>query len=123
MGCAAAQSAARGRRPVTARVDVEEEETMKAAVDVVMREVGRLDFMANVSAVLSDGKMRPETSIARTEAANMTRVRGERGGAYDDDEAFLAVDAENGGEERDGGWWGTRSGDRELVGAREQRRG
>ena len=63
-----------GTRLVTARVDVEEEETMAKAVEVVMREVGRLDFMANVSAVLSDGKMRPETSIARTEAANMTRA-------------------------------------------------
>ena len=64
-----------GTRLVTARVDVEEEETMKAAVDVVMREVGRLDFMANVSAVLSDGKMRPETSIARTEAGEYARAR------------------------------------------------
>lgn len=63
-----------GARLVTARVDVEDETTIEAAVETVMREVGRLDFMANVSAVLSDGKMRPETSIARTEAAHLHRA-------------------------------------------------
>lgn len=63
-----------GARLVTARVDVEDESTIEAAVETVMREVGRLDFMANVSAVLSDGKMRPETSIARTEAAHLHRA-------------------------------------------------
>jgi NAD(P)-dependent dehydrogenase (short-subunit alcohol dehydrogenase family) len=63
-----------GARLVTARVDVEDESTIEAAVETVVREVGRLDFMANVSAVLSDGKMRPETSIARTEAAHLHRA-------------------------------------------------
>jgi NAD(P)-dependent dehydrogenase (short-subunit alcohol dehydrogenase family) len=62
---------AHGDRLRVLRVDAKDEASMKAAAATVEREFGRLDFMANVSAVLSEGKMRPETSIARTEAENM----------------------------------------------------
>lgn len=63
----------RGRVRVV-RVDAADEASMKAAVEIVEKEIGRLDFMANVSAVLTEGKMRPETSINRTEAEHMLRA-------------------------------------------------
>ena len=69
-----ALAARHGGRVMVLRVDAADEASMKSAAETVEKEIGRLDFMANVSAVLTEGKMRPETSIARTEAEHMLRA-------------------------------------------------
>lgn len=66
-----ALAAKHGARLRVLRVDATDEESIIAAAKTVAEEYGRLDFMANVSAVLSTESMRPETSIARCEAENM----------------------------------------------------
>jgi len=62
-----------GARLRVLRVDATDVSTIEAAAKIVESEFGRLDFLANVSAVLSDPArgMRPETSILRTEAEHM----------------------------------------------------
>lgn len=66
-----ALAAKHGARLRVLRVDATDEESIASAAKTVAEEYGRLDFMANVSAVLSTERMRPETSIARCEAENM----------------------------------------------------
>jgi NAD(P)-dependent dehydrogenase (short-subunit alcohol dehydrogenase family) len=66
-----ALKAKHGDRVRVVKVDVTDEATITEAMKVVTEELGRLDFMANVSAVLSTETMRPETSIARCEVDNM----------------------------------------------------
>lgn len=64
--------AAHGDRLRVLRVDVTDLTSIEAAAKVVENDIGRLDFLANVSAVLTGPNgMRPETSILRTEAKHM----------------------------------------------------